>query len=115
MAESQFPVEEQTRDAQKHPKPDQLEHVATAFEAAIRLLAPSTRKAVALFDNRATRGAIHHWCKGRRAPPQWARDRIAALIARHATIAANVQAMPYAEPGETALARYRAQKAKGTS
>ena len=59
---------------------------------ALRYLVPlGDRKSIlALFENRVTFGAVHHWKKGRRHLPQWARElltkKLRAEIERRAKI-----------------------------
>ena len=58
----------------------------TPMDAAISSVVPSgNRRAIlAIFENRITWGAIRHWRKGRRTPPQWARKLIAEHLAHGA-------------------------------
>lgn len=56
------------------------------FERAILMLVPTRkhREICALFDNRVAYGTIKHWRRGRRDPPQWARDLLAARLEQDA-------------------------------
>jgi hypothetical protein len=56
--------------------------VPCPFERAIRLLVPSrSHKAmVDLFDGRYGYWSIRNWRRGKRPPPRWALDRLAARL-----------------------------------
>ena len=68
-----------------------VEHVASSqpravpheiFDQAVRLACPDgTHKSLlALFENRVTIRAIRHWRKGRRRPPEWAKERLRKVL-----------------------------------
>lgn len=121
MAESEFVSVEQEQTAQKHLPSADTKPVAPPFAMALYRLVPSQRhrEIQALLGNRVTRQAIQHWLKGRRAPPQWARDIVAERIAEIAALGPALQAhnrrAPLGAIGTMALRRYRAQKGKSAT
>ena len=69
------------RSPQSHLGPfPKATRIRTAFGRAIKAAVPSGKREDirALFLNRVSWPAIDHWRKGRRGPPQWAIDCVAA-------------------------------------
>lgn len=89
--------------------PEQLPRLEAKaqFRLGIESLLPppiAPKKLVALFENRATYGAIQGWRFGRRGPPQWATElldrKLGALAARLTSIRPGVRSA--AGPGKAA-------------
>lgn len=91
------------------------------FEIALRAVAPgrSHREIVRdLLGNRASKSALKHWRKGRRAPPQWVCDIIQGEARKQA--AQIISESELAKPGcgrraphiGMGLKRWRANRAK---
>jgi len=97
-----------------------LKELSAQFDSLLSWLVPSNDKTElrALFGNRVTAPAIHHWRVGNGAPPQWARDMVAQETAKRHALARSIQAarVDVAKPGAGLMAwhaRRRAHKTKG--
>lgn len=86
---------------------------ALYIDEALRLLVPSgSRTALrAIFDNRVTFHAIHHWRHGRRALPIWARAAIERALDPYVQAQARLKKIPAPDykPG-AGLRHWRASK-----
>jgi hypothetical protein len=98
-----------------------LQKSPRVFEDAIRLLVPSRKhtEICALFGHRVTYSSIRFWRRGKRPPPQWARDLLSAQVAKHLaqidTMLTQLAQLPVGPGKGVWNARRAAQKAAGAS